>query len=280
MTKVNKKKAPVVTRDRHVLYEASVQAVEHEIAFMRKIFRHHRQRELLHFREDFCGTAQMSAHWVNMNPRHQAIGVDIDPEPLDWGLRHHVHPLGSAGKRLKLVNADVMKCHQPKVDATGAFNFSYYLFKERDDLCRYFSSALGNLKNDGILFLDAFGGLEAMQTAKDVRKVTGAVDPFGQPVADFTYEWEHAHFDVLTHNIRCHIHFVLKGGRRMNKAFTYDWRLWTLPEIRDALLSSGFAKAEIYTHGWSRNGEGNNNYILRKRYENQNGWLAYIVGIK
>lgn len=275
-----KTKTPLITRDKHVLYEAAVQAVEHEIAFMRKTFRTHRGRPMLHFREDFCGTAQMSAHWVGMDERHHATGVDIDPEPLDWGLRHHVHPLGAAGRRLKLVNANVLDCHAPRVDAIGAFNFSYYLFKQRDALRTYFSTARRGLKDDGILFLDAFGGLEAMQTAKDVRKIRGATDSFGRTIADFTYEWEHAHFDVLSHDLTCHIHFILKNGRRLNKAFTYHWRLWTLPELREILLEAGFAKVEIYTHGWTRNGEGNNNYIQRRRYENQNGWLAYIVGIK
>jgi cyclopropane fatty-acyl-phospholipid synthase-like methyltransferase len=279
-TKNKKTSAPLLfTTDKHVLYEASVQAVEHEIAFMRRIFRQHRGRDLLHFREDFCGTALMSAHWVKLNPQHRAIGVDIDPEPLDWGLRHHIHKLGTAGQRLQLVNASVLDCHRPLVDAVGAYNFSYFLFKQRAQLRAYFASARKCLKKDGMLFLDAFGGLEAMQTAKDVREVTDAVDSFGRKLAPFTYEWEHAHFDVLTHDITCHIHFVLANGRRMNKAFTYHWRLWTLPEIKEILLEAGFSRAEIYTHGWDRQGEGNNNYIQRKRYENQNGWLAYLVGI-
>lgn len=279
-TKNKKTSSLPVSSDKHVLYEASVQAVEHEISFMRRTFRRHRNRELLHVREDFCGTALLSAHWVKMQPDHRALGVDIDPEPLDWGLRHHVHPLGEAGRRLQLVNANVLNCAKPLTDAVCAYNFSYYLFKKRDDLRAYFAHARRCIKPDGLLFLDAFGGLEAMQKAKDTRVVSEATDPFGREIAPFTYEWEHADFDALSHDITCHIHFILANGRRMDKAFTYHWRLWTLPELREIMLEAGFARAEIYTHGWDRNGEGNNNYIQRKRYENQNGWLAYLVGVK
>ena len=279
-SKKKKTTSPVITSDKHVLYEASVQAVEHEIGFMRRIFRHHRHRDLLHLREDFCGTALLSANWVKMNAGHRALGVDIDPEPLDWGLRHHIHPLADAGRRLQLVNANVLDCAKPLTDAVCAYNFSYYLFKQREDLRAYFVHARRCLKPDGLLFLDAFGGLEAMQRAKDTRVVSDATDPFGRKIAPFTYEWEHADFDTLSHDITCHIHFVLKNGRRMEKAFTYHWRLWTLPELREILTEAGFTRVEIYTHGWTRNGEGNNNYIQRKRYENANGWLAYIVGVK
>jgi SAM-dependent methyltransferase len=278
--KTKAKSKPTITRDKHALYEASVQDVTHEMNFLSRIFRGHRQRELRLLREDFCGTALLCANWVKRHPENLALGIDIDPEPLDWGLRHHIHPLGEKGRRVTLVQNDVLKVHRPLADLTCAHNFSYFLFKTRDLLRHYFKSAYRSLKPDGIFVLDAFGGLETMTRTKDTRKVNGAEDAFGNPIAPFTYEWEHAHFDVLTHDLTCHIHFVLANGRRLNRAFTYHWRLWTLPEIRELLLEAGFPKVEIYTHGWSRQGEGNSNYLQRKRYENANGWLAYLVAVK
>lgn len=266
--------------DKHALYEGAVQDVADDIRFMRRIFLRHRNRPLLFLREDFCGTASLAAKWVSLNASHTAMGVDIDPEPLDWGLRHHVHLAGQAGRRLKLLRSDVLACHRPAADAVCAFNFSYFLFKTRAQLRAYFASARQSLKKDGLLYLDAFGGMAAMTTGKDVRSVPDARNPFGEKIPTFIYEWETSHFDVLTHDVKCHIHFELPDGSRMDNAFMYDWRLWTLPEIREVLLEAGFAGVEIYTHGWKKNGESDDIWRLRKHYENEDGWLAYIVGIR
>ncbi len=270
----------MICRDRHILYEAAVQEVDDDIRFMRRVFKQHRGRAIRFIREDFCGTARLAARWVVMDPNHQAMGVDIDPEPLEFGRRFHLPSIGDAALRLSLVEADVMACHRPAADAICAFNFSYFLFKSREALRGYFASAHRALKRDGLLFLDAFGGLAAMTTNKDVRSIPDARHPQGPRIAPFIYEWEHAHFDVLTHDLTCHIHFELENGDRIERAFTYHWRLWTLPELRELLLEAGFNRVEIYTHGWDREGMANNRWRLRKRYENEDGWLAYLVGIK
>jgi SAM-dependent methyltransferase len=269
-----------LTRDRHLLYEAAVQEVNDDIRFMRRVFQKHRTRPLTFLREDFCGTAALAARWVSLNPAHRALGVDIDPEPLDWGLRYHVHRAGPAGRRLKLMRADVLDVHRPAAEAICAFNFSYFLFRTRDELRAYFASARRSLRRDGMLFLDAFGGLAAMTTTKDVRSIPDGRAPDGTPLAPYIYEWEHAHFDVLTHHLTCHIHFELADGSRIDRAFTYPWRLWTLPELRELLLEAGFDDVEIYTHGWDRDGQSDNAWRIRPHYENEDGWLAYLVGIR
>ncbi len=275
-----KKQPEVNCRDKHMLYEAAVQEVDDDIRFMRRIYLKHRKRDLAFLREDFCGTAALATRFVSMNRKHRALGVDIDPEPIDWGLRHHVHRAGKAGLRLNLVCSDVLDCHRPAADAVCAFNFSYFLFRTRDSLRAYFASARKSLKPDGLLFLDAFGGLAAMTTTKDVRSIPDGRDAEGRKLSPYIYEWEHAHFDVLTHHLDCHIHFELNDGSRMDKAFTYNWRLWSLPEIREILLEAGFSRVEIYTHGFDDMGESDSRWRLRKHYENEDGWLAYIVGIK
>ena len=40
----------------------------------------------------------------------------------------------------------------------------------------------------------------------------------------------------ITHATTCHIHFKFPDGSKLKKAFTYEWRLWTAPEIRELLL--------------------------------------------
>ena len=278
--KIKKNTLTRANADKHMLYEAAVQEVTDDIRFMRRIFRKHRARPLRFLREDFCGTASLACKWVSMNPEHTAMGVDIDPEPLDWGLRHNVHTIGKAGERLNLVRGDVLEVHTPRADAVCAFNFSYFLFKTRDQLRAYFASARKSLKKDGILFLDAYGGMASTTTNRDVRSIPDGVDVYGQPIPTYIYEWEHAHYNVVNHDLKAHIHFEFTDGTRIDRAFTYDWRLWTLPEIRELLLEAGFDRVEIYIHGFDENGEGDDKWVRRDHYENEDGWLAYVVGIK
>jgi len=40
-------------------------------------------------REDFCGTAQLSATWVQRDVQREAYGVDIDREVVAWARSHH-----------------------------------------------------------------------------------------------------------------------------------------------------------------------------------------------
>ncbi len=65
----------------------------------------------------------------------------------------------------------------------------------------------------------------------------------------------------------------------MKKAFTYDWRLWSIPEVRECLLEAGFSKVEIW---WDpvEDDEKDDYYRVSEEEENQEGWLVYIVGIK
>lgn len=65
----------------------------------------------LHFREDFCGTALISAAWCKTDVRRTAISVDIDKEALDWGWKHNGESmLSSAGDQLCLIEANVRLC--------------------------------------------------------------------------------------------------------------------------------------------------------------------------
>ena len=43
-----------------------------------------------------------------------------------------------------------------------------------------------------------------------------------------------------------HIHFEFTNGSRLKRAFTYEWRLWTLPEIRELLGEAGFSRSTVY----------------------------------
>ena len=129
-------------------------------------------------------------------------------------------------------------------------NFSYWVFHERRELVRYFRAARRALRPGGMLFVNAFGGTEAMATLIERRRiaVTNAAD--GTLLPAFTYEWEHAHFNPISHRLRCYIHFRFRDGTAMRRAFHYDWRMWTLPEITELLREAGFGDAHVNVQGW------------------------------
>lgn len=266
--------------DLHYLYEASVQGVGTDLDFAVRMFRNKRGRKPLALREDFCGTAALACEWVRRSPGHRAWGVDIDRATLDWGLRHNAAHLGPDAGRLDLLCADVMNAETPPADLVMALNFSWCIFKTRDRLRDYFAKVREALRRDGLFILDLYGGTEAVDTKLEPRDVAAFTAADGTRVPAFEYIWDQAEYNVIDHHVVNHIHFKLPGIGKIEKAFTYDWRLWTLPEAAELLSEAGFAASEVYLHGWTRRGESDEIYRRRTRYENSLGWVAYIVGIK
>lgn len=256
--------------DIHELYEKSVQNVEHEVEFLQTTFKQLRGRTAYLFREDFCGTASASCQWVRQGDEYQAIGVDIEPAVLEWGRKNRLSKLPAADQaRVSLIESDVMTVETPPADLLVAFNFSYFIFDTRDVLRSYFERAYQGLINDGVFFVDLFGGPEAQEETKEKTKHK-----------KFTYIWHQAKFHPVTNFIRCHIHFKFRDGSKLKKAFTYEWRLWSAPEIRELLLEAGFKKATLYWEGEDEDGEGNGEFSPEAKGEADLAWIAYIVAEK
>jgi len=256
--------------DIHELYEESVQNVEHEVEFMQTTFKEIRGRTAHVFREDFCGTASASCQWVRQGEAFQAIGVDIDPAVLEWGRRNRLGRLPAAEQaRVSLIEDDVMAADTQPADVLAAYNFSYFIFDTRDKLRAYFERAYAVLKDDGVFFVDLFGGPEAQEEMREKTKCKG-----------FTYIWHQAKFHPVTNFIRCHIHFRFKDGSKIKKAFTYEWRLWSAPEIREVLAEAGFKKTTLYWEGEDEDGEGNGEFTPEEKGEADLAWIAYIVAEK
>jgi Methyltransferase domain len=256
------------TADKHLLYQRSVQDPAVEVRFMQRVFRAERGRQPLSLREDFCGTALLCSEWVKSSPEREATGVDLDPAVLEWGRSHNVVPLGPAAERVTLVQSDVRQASGKRHDIVCAFNFSYWIFKTRDELRTYFRAAQRGLGKEGIFLLDAYGGWESQEPMLEPRKIQGG----------FTYVWDQDSFDPITHSILNHIHFEFTDGTELHKAFTYDWRYWTLPELREVLLEAGYSTVRVY---WDTSDDDDReSYRSRLRSENQPGWLAYLVAMK
>ena len=254
--------------DRHRLYEASVQDTESELEFVAETFQALTGRPLRLLREDFCGTANTACDWVRKHPANRALAVDLDQSVLEWGRRNHLSGLDAdARSRIDVVHADVMAVSEPKADAIIAMNFSYYLFKTREQLKAYFKHCLHNLVGDGVLIMDSFGGFEAHRELEESTEYD-----------DFTYVWDQHHFDPITHDTICQIHFEFPDGSTLRRAFEYHWRLWTLPEIQELLHEAGFNDVGVYWEGTDEEtGEGDGVYTRQAHGEADAGWIAYIV---
>lgn len=256
--------------DRHELYEASVQSVRDEVEFLESAFTELTGRKAVTMREDFCGTAAAACEWVRGRRRRQAVAVDIDPQVLAWGRERHVASLKPKERaRVRLVEGDVRSAETGIVDIAVAFNFSWWTFKTRQDLLGYFRAVHDSLAEDGMFVLDIYGGSDAYDEQEEETD-------FGL----FTYVWDQHAFDPVSARYICHIHFRFPDGSELPRAFSYDWRLWTLPETRELLAEAGFARSVVYWQGEDEDGEPSGEFSIVERGEADPAWIAYVAATK
>lgn len=256
--------------DRYDLYQQAVQAPEADVEFFDTTFRRLRGRPALTLREDFSGTALLSRTWVESDPRRTALAVDLDGEALAWGREHNLRPAGAdVARRVRLVEADVRDVREPEVDLVCAMNFSFCALTSRAELRRYLEAAHASLAADGLLVMELFGGTEAIVEIEEERELDG-----------FTFVWEQASFNPIDHAARCHIHFAFPDGSRLDRAFSYEWRVWTLPEVRELLAEAGFVSSEVHWETVDEDGDGTGVYRRTEEEENQESWLVYVVAAK
>ena len=267
--KATKRKKPAVPRDKHVLYERSVQCPEADVRFFDRIFRKVNGKPATLLREDFCGTAALAAEWVRARPDNRAIGVDLHRPTLDWGRKHNIAPLGDAASRVELLEQNVLDVTRPKVDMVAALNFSYFIFKRRDQLKEYFQTVKKSLRPGGMFVLDIFGGTECQDLDTEVKHLDG-----------FKYHWDQVSYNPVDNETLYHSHFSFPDGTWMRKAFTYDWRMWTPRDVTELLEEVGFEDATVYWEGADEDGDGNGVFRPAKRRTPERGWIAYISGVR
>ena len=257
--------------DRHILYQKAVQDTEFEFEFADATFRRLRGRTAHKLREDFCGTAAMCCEWVKRRRDNHAIGVDLDAAVLDWGRVHNLAELKPAERRrVHLIEGNVLDVALEPVDLLLAMNFSYQCFKDRATLRRYFERARAGLVEDGVMILDVFGGYDA------IREMTERTEH-----KKFTYIWDQHRYDPVTGEILCHIHFSFPDGSKLKKAFTYDWRLWSLPELQEILREAGFQRVTVYWQGTEEGtNEGNGVFEPAEHGDADPAWICFISAEK
>ena len=232
-----------------------------------------------HLKEDFCGTFLLSTEWIRRRPQNRATAVDLDPEPLEHGRITHRRRLSPAQqKRLRLLRQDVRVATRPLADVIGVCNFSFYSLHQRAQLVAYLKSCRQSLKQQGIVVLEMVGGPEFVEAP--LREQRLLRHPSGPHAGErwFTYFWEQQAFNPIARRGRYAMHFKVAGGPSYRNVFVYDWRVWTLPEVRDCLADAGFSRSVVY---WPRVIDAAaEDYDPCEVGDEYQRWNAYVVGVK
>lgn len=308
------------------LYQRSVQSPRGDISYLQKFFLMYVGGRLpLHLQEDFCGTALLSSEWLRGDPRRTAVGLDLDLEALDWCLENNLTKIGADGySRMFLFHGNVLQpreaclvkhtvqdlmksvdlsdqvgCSEtvkltvgsdstsssvkegalPVRDIVCAFNYSCCCLQRRTDLVLYFKHTFHALsKRGGIFVMDLYGGTSSERKLRLQRRFS-----------DFTYVWEQEDFDIINRRTRISLHFHLGKKHILRHAFSYDWHLWSLPEIKDCLEEAGFQSVHFWIQAMPNTQDSGNmeEYIVGRdvkyeefsSFEQRDAWNAYIVGV-
>ncbi|MEK6700787.1 MAG: class I SAM-dependent methyltransferase [Planctomycetota bacterium] len=239
--------------DRFECYELCVQSPRHVAAFLRGVH----GNEPVVLREDFCGTAAVSRRWCEEAIRRgddgRAVAVDFDAETVAKA-RELVKSDALEG-RLRLVCGDAL----PKpalaavadpADVVFVGNFSIGYIKERETLVAYLklchrrlAAGMGGF-GGGVFVCDLYGGASAYKLGGLERRHPSR----GREVV--RYSWQHEAADqvsgMVTNSISFRVEVDGEVVQEWPRAFVYEWRLWSLPELREAMREAGFASVEVY----------------------------------
>lgn len=268
--KTSKTTSKVKAKDfcKYTYYENTVQCVENDIDFINQEFKALKKRKPLTIREDFGGTAKLCCEWVKQSKDHTAKAVDLDLEPIQYGKENHWAQLSQDEQdRVEYIEGNVLQPPKWKPDVIVAFNFSYYIFKKRKQLLEYFKSVRKSISDDGLFFMDLFGGWESYQVLEEETEYD-----------NYSYYWDCDKFNPITNECLFKIHFKPKGQKKIEDVFVYDWRMWHMQELRDILEDAGFSETFGYWEGDDEDDEsGNGEFYRTEEGENCDSWVTYIV---
>ncbi len=218
----------------HTLYELTVQSPKTLVPFLHAI--HGDAPRVLG--EDFAGTAALSRAWVEAIESGTAIAIDHDARVL-------AHAADVSG--VTRIHGD-LRTEIPSAgaapDIVFAGNFSIGELHTRSELIAYLRRVRGRLAHGGVFVCDTYGGESAFRIGAVERSHSA------QGGALIRYTWEQRAADPTTARVVNALHFrVLRNGevvQEFTDAFVYSWRLWSVPEIRDALSEVGFRTTEVH----------------------------------
>lgn len=251
--------------DRHELYELCVQSVEHLAPLIRAIH----GGDPLVLGEDFAGTGALSHLWVERSPDATAVAVDLDADALAYHGQHE-----QVAKHIR----DVREISAP-CDAVFVGNFSIGYLHTRADLVAYLRHARSRLNPAGVFLCDTYGG-ESAYTLGGVHR------PHPLPGGRICrYTWEQQAADPTTGMVTNAIHFRIERAgvieHELFDAFVYEWRLWSVPELRDAMTEAGFATTQVFAKLADAIDEDGNAYVepvADAEEELEDSFIVLVVG--
>jgi hypothetical protein len=245
--------------DRFECYERCVQSPRHVASFLRALYRAHNTAEPITLAEDFSGTCALSREWCAHTPTSAAICVDLDADALAWARDRATK--NAIADQITFVHADCLADCFNEADAAAPSrdlpcdvcfvgNFSIGYAHDRVTLLRYLARTRERLLRTrhasppGILVCDTYGGATAF-TLGGVERTHP-----GPNASIIRYAWAHESADPATAMVTNSISLrVERDGdviAEYPRAFEYRWRLWSIAELREAMLEVGFQRTSVY----------------------------------
>ncbi|MGH7243724.1 MAG: class I SAM-dependent methyltransferase [Phycisphaerales bacterium] len=227
-------------------------------------------------REDFAGSGTLARAWATSSRSRSALAVDIDPGVLSFAAAH---------PRVEPIVADAKRC-TAKADIVAATNFPIGYQHSRGALLQYLKAVRKSLNKNGIFACDLYGGKDAFSAGKIIQMLRA---PMGAPwqgeLIEYTFEQRAA--DQLTGLVLNALHFRVfnksnktrKPDFELKDAFVYHWRLWSLPELVDALTESGFRSVEVHDRLGDAIDSAGKLHLRKVAQDNplDENWVVYVV---
>jgi len=218
--------------------------------------------------EHFSGSGALARAWPLQVPGGSSIAIDQDAAPL------------RKLRKARGVTPVCMKVEHSShhADVIAATNFPVGYFHSRPDLVAYLKHVRSLLNPRGVFVCDLYGGSDAFTPSRN-RKTLRAAD--GTRVS---YTWEQREADPTTGRVLNALHFKLpargrRKARELHDAFVYDWRLWSIPELRDAAAQAGLGLMQIYNRLADAIDSDGNVYVrpIESAGELDDPWVVYLA---
>eukprot|EP01062_Namystynia_karyoxenos_P041374 TRINITY_DN30160_c0_g1_i1.p1 TRINITY_DN30160_c0_g1~~TRINITY_DN30160_c0_g1_i1.p1 ORF type:complete len:642 (+),score=165.98 TRINITY_DN30160_c0_g1_i1:63-1928(+) len=235
----------------YALYQQTVQAAGPVVEFLRAAYAREFGAEPKVLREDFAGTMLVALEWIRGGELREAVAVDSDATPCDWGLLHNGWAPSEEGRLRRAVcrlgGEDDGTCGTlPSADLACALNFSWCCLVDDAALLRYFRALRAAVP---FVVLDLYGGPAAERTGEWVMPLPGAR-------RGGRYVWRHARWDPDARIVDAEIDFELPPAKPLRRAFRYHWRLRSAGETRRLLQAAGFDVVTVWAEDRAEDGSG------------------------